>query len=212
MTPRQAILAKGFKPLGYARQTSYKYDYYGILRDGKVVALAGIEVKTWERNPASVMVDVAGKRRYIYADYQDAGSPYKRFDDAQIAKLNALLDESVAAGPAPEKPKKPRLPSPRKGTTLSDEEKADNRVWRHLGYLTCVGFVDKYMQQNIDYVRGPKFIRVEDRDCVMAYANIREDDLKEINLTLADLEKFLVSRGVKRKAQKRVKRSYSLYD
>jgi hypothetical protein len=46
----------------------------------------------------------------------------------------------------------------------------------------------------------------------MAYANIREDELDPLAMTLQDLEAFLISKGVKRKAQKRVKPQLPLYD
>ncbi len=209
MTPRQLITSLGFKSLPADYQTSNKYEYFGIRKDGKVVSRVGLEVGEWERNPTSAMVDVAGKRKTIYADYGDVAM--KRFTDKQMQRLEELLLESIAAGPAPEKPKKPRPASPMKGKTLTDAQKRENAIWRHLGYLTCAA-IDSYTRERMDYVRGPKFIRLEDWDNYLAYANIREDDLEKLGMTLKDLEAFLISKGVKRKAQKRVKRSYSLYD
>lgn len=210
MTPLQMIKSKGFKELSRSRQTSNKYWCYGIIKDGVVVARAGLEVGSYERNPMTVMVDVAGKLKTIHCDWGTNGP--KRFDEAKMQRLEQLLNDSIAAGPKPTKPAKPRPTSPMKGKTLSDAQKADNRVWRRLGELTCIGFVDKDMQTRMNYIRGPKFIRLEDWDCIMAYANIREHDLEGLGMSLKDLEAFLISKGVKRKAQKRMKPSFSLYD
>lgn len=211
-TPLQTLKAQGFKELGRKHQTSSKYVYYGIIESGKVVAKAGIETHWSERNPSSVVVFVAGKRREIHADYNDKTYTNKRFNEAQIQKLEALILEAKQAGPAPEKPAKPRPVSPMKGKTLTDDQKAENRVWRHLGYLTCVGFVDKEMRERLYYVKAGKYIRVEDLDSIMAYANIRDKDLEAIGMTVSSLEQFLVSKGIEKKRQKRVKRQFPLYD
>jgi len=209
-TALQTLKANGFKVLPQKFQTSFKYCYHGIVEDGKVVARAGVETGTWDRNPRSVMVEIAGKKREITAEY--GRDHWKRFSETQVEKLQALLDEAKAAGPVPEKPKKARPESPMKGVKMSEEQKAENAVWRHLGYLTCVGFVDKEMQTRMHYVKGSKFIRLEDWDSCMAYANIRNSDLEAIGMTVSSLEQFLVSKGIKRKAQKRMKRQFSLYD
>jgi hypothetical protein len=96
---------------------------------------------------------------------------------------------------------------------MTDQQKLDRKVWSFIGYMTCVS-IDKYLKTRLYYVRTPKSIRVEDLDNVMAYAPIVQADLDERNMgmTLKQLEDWLISKGLKRQPQKRVKRSYSLYD
>lgn len=211
MTPLQLIKSLGFKEAPRAMQNSRRYTYYVIMKDGKVVAKAGQDVRYYSRNPGKVMVDVGGKQRIIYAN-DVGGEGYQRFNAAQMAKLESLLKESIATGAPPEKPKKPRPPSPNKGKVMSAAEKLHNRIWRRLGELTCIGFINKDIQERMSYVKSGKYIRLEDWDGILAYANLRDHHLEEIGMTVDDLEKFLMSRGIKRKPQKRMRYTPPLYD
>lgn len=206
-TPRQILIELGFKQLCRKLQTSNKYTYWGIVTDGVVVAKAGIEAHYWSRTPSSLIVFVGDKRRITDCDWKT-----HKYSDKQLEAFRSNLQMSIAAGTPPAKPKAPRPPSPMKGATMSDDEKRERAVWRHLGELTCCGYIDKEMQKRLYYVKAGKHIRVEDEDSVMAYTHIHDSDLEPIGMTVAQLEAFLVSKGVKRQRQKRVKYAAPLYD
>lgn len=96
---------------------------------------------------------------------------------------------------------------------LTDEQKLDRKVWKFIGYWTCCS-IDKYLKTRLYYVKAGKSIRVEDFDCCLAYANIRQCNLDEndLGMTMAEFEQWLIAHGVNRQVQKRVKRSLPLYD
>ena len=98
------------------------------------------------------------------------------------------------------------------GEKQTPEQKAERAVWRLLGQLTAVGYIDKAIQERLYYVKGGKFIRVEDFDSILCYKVIRDHHLEPLNMTVNDLEAWLVARGIQRKAERRVKRSLPLYD
>lgn len=97
---------------------------------------------------------------------------------------------------------------------MTDEQKLARRIWRALGQLTCCGYVDKAMQQGLTFIRKGNFIRVEDSNYIMAYNNIRNQDLKDegLNMTIDQLAEWLKAQGVKQAREKRVKPFRSLYD
>lgn len=99
-------------------------------------------------------------------------------------------------------------------TKLTDEQKLERKVWRVLGRLTCCGYVDKDMQQGLQFIRKGNFIRVEDSSYIMAYNNIRNEDLADegLDMTVDQLAEWLTARGVKKAREKRVKPFRSLYD
>ena len=98
------------------------------------------------------------------------------------------------------------------GEKQTPEQKAERAVWRLLGQLTAVGYIDKAIQERLYYVKGGKFIRVEDFDRILCYKVIRDHHLEPVGMTVDQLEEWLIARGVKRQAEKRVKRSLPLYD
>ena len=95
---------------------------------------------------------------------------------------------------------------------MTPEQKAERAVWRLLGNLTAVGYIDKELQTRLYYVKSGNHIRVEDFDRVLCYKQIRDVHLEPINMTIADLEKWLIDRGVLRQVERRVKRTAPLYD
>ena len=96
--------------------------------------------------------------------------------------------------------------------SMTPEQKAERAVWRLLGNLTAVGYIDKDLQTRLYYVKSGSHIRVEDFDCVLCYKQIRDVHLEPVNMTVADLEKWLIARGVERQAERRIKRMAPLYD
>ena len=91
----------------------------------------------------------------------------------------------------------------------------DRRIWGALGRLTCCGYVDKTMQQELTFIHKKDYLRVEDGSYIMAYNNLTEADLRDegLNMTLDELSAFLVSKGATKKTREKPRRrSYSLYD
>lgn len=99
-------------------------------------------------------------------------------------------------------------------STLTYEQKLERRIWRVLGRLTCCGYVNKELQQGLQFIRKGNFIRVEDSSYIMAYHNIRNQDLEDegLDMTIDQLAEWLTAHGVKRVREKRVKPFSSLYD
>ena len=95
---------------------------------------------------------------------------------------------------------------------MTPEQKAERAVWRLLGNLTSAGYIDKELQKRLYYVKAGNHIRVEDFDRALCYRQIRDAHLEPVNMTVADLEKWLIARGVERQAERRIKRTAPLYD
>lgn len=215
-----ASLKQVLKANGFAEKPNGQVDQFFLKVDGKFVGKSyvclDISSHWGERNARKASFRIGSKRPSIHFDSQDNGCGYKKPTGKQMARfeeLVALCKEAAlyeAANPEEKAPRKPVPPRP----PLTDVEKFDNRVWRWLGEFHVCGFIGKEMQTVLQYKKAGQYILVEDEWNVMAYAPIRLHHLQEAGLpfTLATFEEWLEAKGVKRVAQKRVKRSYSLYD
>lgn len=90
---------------------------------------------------------------------------------------------------------------------------SDKRIWNFISNFYCC----KMTAEDISilyYVKHGKGLRVEDTENMMCYAVVRDDDLEYagLEMTIAQLQEWLDSKGIRKVAQKRRKPSYALYD
>jgi hypothetical protein len=213
-TLKQILDKHGFR---FKERTTYS-DRYALKVEGKWLPryYVNLDKSSYERNAGAAVVCIDGKRTTINFEFNKATNSYKSPTEAQQTAFEALVRQckELAVHFVAEPKKRAPRTAHNKGQALTAGEKFDNKIWRWLGDFYVCGFIDKDFRKCLYYNKSGKHIQVADTENVMVYAYVRQADLDDagIPLTLERFEKWLNENGIKRKARKRVKRSYSLYD
>lgn len=216
-TLKQILKANGFQCESAATYS----ERWKLRQSGKWIGKSYVRlaIRMYERNASQAVVMISGKKSEIWFGYGNYSA--KAPNDEQRARFTALVLKCREAAiqeeimPLPSKPRKKAPPRP----ALTDDQKAENKVWRWLGNFTAQGMISKDQRDKdtgggLYYYRKGKYIRVEDNWNCMAYANIRQCHLDESGLgfTLDTFEEWLKAHDVEKRREKRVKYNPPLYD